>query len=282
VLEFDQSGALLRAWGGPGQGYNWPANEHGIYIDQKGFVWIAGNGETDGQILKFTKDGQFVLQIGKQGPQTNSADTTRLGRPANMSVDIAAQEVYVADGYSNHRVIVFDSETGAFKRMWGAYGKPPTDDRVAGYDPAAPASPQFGNPVHCVNIAADGLVYVCDRVNDRVQIFHKDGTFVREFVVEKATRANGSVWDLDLFPDKAETWLLNADGANNEVRILDRATGATVGAFGRSGRNAGEFHWVHNLAVDSRGNIFTTEVDTGKRAQKFLLRGEMVLRKWAP
>jgi DNA-binding beta-propeller fold protein YncE len=282
VLEFDQAGALLRSWGGAGQGYDWPANEHGIYIDAKGFVWIAGNGETDGQVLKFTKDGKFVLQIGKPGPQTNASDTTRLGRPANMSVDVKANEIYIADGYYNHRVIVFDSETGAFKRMWGAYGKAPTDDKLPAYDPAAPASQQFGNPVHCVKLARDGLVYVCDRVNDRIQVFRKDGSFVREFFVEKATRANGSVWDLELFPDENETWLVNADGANNEVRILDRATGATLGAFGRNGRNAGEFHWVHNLAIDSRGNVFTTEVDTGKRAQKFLLRGEMALRKRAP
>ena len=242
-------------------------------------MWIAGNGEQDGQLLKFTKDGKFVLQIGHPGAQTNSSDTSRLGRPANMMVDDAAQEIFVADGYFNHRVIVFDSETGAFKRMWGAYGKPPTDNQMAAYDPSAAPSPQFGNPVHCVKLARDGFVYVCDRVNDRIQVFRKDGTFVKEFVVEKNTRANGSVWDLDLFPDEKETWLINADGANNEVRTLNRDTGEIVGVFGRNGRNAGEFHWVHNLAIDSRGNIFTTEVDTGKRAQKFLLRGDMVLRK---
>jgi hypothetical protein len=279
VLEFAQDGTLLRSWGGPGTGYDWPQNEHGIHIDPKGFVWIAANGEQDGQILKFTKDGKFVLQIGHPGPQTNSSDTSRLGRPANMMVDDAAHEIYVADGYYNHRVIVFDSETGAFKRMWGAYGKPPTDNQMAAYDPSAAPSPQFGNPVHCVKLARDGLVYVCDRVNDRIQVFRKDGTFVKEFFVEKNTRANGSVWDLELFPDEKESWLINADGANNEVRTLNRDTGEIVGAFGRNGRNAGEFHWVHNLAVDSRGNIFTTEVDTGKRAQKFLFRGDMVLRK---
>ena len=281
VLEFDQAGTLLRSWGGPGPGYDWPQNEHGVYVDAKGFVWLAGNGDKDGLILKFTKDGKFVLQIGKQGDQTNSSDTMRLGRPANMSVDIAANEIYVADGYYNHRVIVFDSETGAFKRMWGAYGAQPTDEKTPAYDPAAAPSKQFGNPVHCVKLARDGLVYVCDRVNDRIQVFRKDGTFVREMFVEKATRANGSVWDLELFPDENETWLVNADGANNEVRLLRRDTGEVVGSFGRNGRQAGEFHWVHNLAVDSKGNVFTTEVDTGKRAQKFLLRGDMTLRKRA-
>ncbi|GJE45654.1 hypothetical protein [Methylobacterium soli] len=282
VLVFDQAGTLVSSWGGPGAGYDWPQNEHGIHIDPAGFVWLAGNGETDGQILKFTQDGRFVLQIGKPGPQTNSLDITRLGKPAAMQVDPETNELYVADGYFNHRVIVFDAETGAYKRMWGAYGRPPTDAALPPYDPAAAPAQQFRNPVHCIQIARDGLVYVCDRANDRVQVFRKDGTFVKEFFVEKNTRANGSVWELALWPDAGETYLLNADGANNEVRTLRRDTGEVVGAFGRNGRMAGEFHWVHNLAVDSRGNVFTTEVDTGKRAQKFLFRGDMVLRKRAP
>jgi DNA-binding beta-propeller fold protein YncE len=273
VMEFVQNGTL--------HGYDWPQNEHGIHIDPKGIVWIGGNGDEDGQILKFTKDGKFVLQIGHPGAQTNSGDTSRLGRPANMTVDDAAHEIFVADGYYNHRIVVFDSETGAFKRMWGAYGKPPTDNKMPAYDPSASPSPQFANPVHCVKLARDGLVYVCDRTNDRIQAFREDGTFVKEFFVEKNTLANGSVWDLDLFPDEKETWLLNADGANNEVRTLDRDTGEILGAFGRNGRQADEFHWIHNLAIDSRGNVFTTEVDTGKRAQKFLFRGDMVLRKRA-
>ena len=272
VLEFDQEGNVVKAWGGPGDGYNWPVNEHGIFIDAKGFVWLAGNGETDGMILKFTHDGKFVMQIGKSGPQTDSNDTSRLGRPANMTVDIAANELYVADGYFNHRVIVFDSETGAFKRMWGAYGKPPTDEKMPAYDSAAAPSAQFGNPVHCVRISKDGLVYVCDRANDRIQVFKKDGSFVKEMVVEKNTLANGSVWDLEIWRDVNESFLINADGANNEVRTLIRDTGEIVGRFGRNGRMAGDFHWIHNLALDSRGNIFTTEVDNGKRAQKFVVK----------
>ncbi|AIQ92064.1 hypothetical protein [Methylobacterium oryzae] len=282
VLEFAQDGTLLRSWGGPGTGYDWPSNEHGIQIDGQGFLWIAGNGEQDGQLLKFTPEGKFVMQIGKSGPQTDSQDTTRLGKPANVDFDMAANEVYVADGYFNHRIIVFDRDTGAFKRMWGAYGKPPTDDKLGPYDPAAAPSRQFANPVHCVRIARDGLVYVCDRTNDRIQVFKKDGTFVKEILVEKNTRANGSVWELALWPDADETYLLNADGANNEVRTLARDTGEVVGAFGRNGRMAGQFHWVHNLAIDSQGNVFTTEVDTGKRAQKFLALGQFVLRKRTP
>ena len=267
VLEFDADGNLLRAWGGPGAGYDWPANEHGISIDPNGFVWIGGNGEKDGQYLKFTRDGRFVLQIGRPGDQTSSNDTTRLGRAADAEVDAIAHEVYIADGYFGHRVIVFDADTGAYKRHWGAYGNAPADAKL---DPYNPASPQFGNPVHCVKIANDGLVYVCDRTNNRIQIFHKDGRFVKELVIEPASRAQGSVWDLDFWIDPAQTFLLNADGTNNEIRTLVRATGEIVGAFGRNGRKAGEFHWIHNLALDSKGNVYTTEVDTGKRAQKFV------------
>ena len=276
VMEFDGEGNLIQAWGGSGEGYDWPQNEHGISIDASGFVWVGGNGDNDGQYLKFTRAGKFVLQIGKSGQQTNSNDVTRLGRPADAEVDPETNEVYIADGYFNHRVIVFDANTGAYKRHWGAYGKKPTDEKLPPYSSAAAPSPQFGNPVHCVKIAKDGLVYICDRANDRIQVFRKDGTFVKEFIVEKNTLRAGSVWDLDFWIDPKQTYLLNADGTNNEVRTLRRETGEIVGAFGRNGRNAGEFHWVHNLAVDSKGNIFTTEVDTGKRAQKFRSVGPAV------
>jgi DNA-binding beta-propeller fold protein YncE len=273
VLEFDSEGNLLRSWGGPGQGYDWFEIEHGISIDYKGFVWVGGNGSNDGHVLKFTQDGKFVLQIGKPGPQTGSADTTRLGRPADTSVDPATNEVFIADGYGNHRVIVFDADTGVYKRHWGAYGKPPSDIKEPPYNPASTPPQQFANPVHCVKIAKDGLVYICDRSNDRIQVFRKDGTFVKEFFVAKETPGQGSMWNLDLWPDAKQTFLMNADGVNNEVRTLVRETGEVVGAFGRNGRNAGEFHWVHNLAVDSKGNVYTTEVDTGKRAQKFRYLG---------
>jgi DNA-binding beta-propeller fold protein YncE len=280
VMEFDQDGKLLRSWGGKGEGYDWPQNEHGIYVDHKGFVWLAGNGENDGQVLKFTRDGKFVMQIGKQAPPTNSLDTSRLGRAANMTVDPDTNELYVADGYFNNRVIVFDADTGAFKRMWGAYGKPPTDNKLPPYSPTAEPAQQFAN-VHCVRVARDGHVYVCDRGNNRVQVFRKDGTFVKELFVEKATLGPGAIWDLEVWPDQGETFLLNADGTNNEVRVLVRDTGATVGSFGRNGRMAGDFHWIHNLALDSKGNVFTAEVDTGKRTQKFLFKGDTVLRKRA-
>ena len=277
VLEFTVEGKLLRSWGGPGTGYDWPGNEHGAHADAKGFVWITGNGENDGQILKFTADGKFVLQIGKVGPQTNSNDTTRLGRPAGVEVDVAANEVYVADGYQNRRVIVFDAESGAYKRHWGAYGKPPVDGpaKPTGRRSAPPTAEQlqhFDSPVHCVRLAKDGLVYVCDRLNNRIQVFRKDGTYLKEFTVEPRTAGNGSVWDIVLSRDPQQKWLHLADGRNNQVLTLDRETGAVVGTLGRSGRYAGEFHWVHDLAIDSQGNLYAGEVDTGKRVQKFVRR----------
>jgi hypothetical protein len=275
VLEFAPDGRLLRSWGGPGAGYDWPANEHGIHVDPKGFVWITGNGDNDGQILKFTPDGRFVRQIGKSGPQTSNADTTRLGRAASVEVDAAANELYVADGYHNRRVIVFDAETGAYKRHWGAYGRPPVDARPESRRNVPPTEAQlqqFGTPVHCVRIARDGLVYVCDRLNNRVQVFRKDGSFVREFMVEPRTASNGSVWDIVLSRDPAQRWLHLADGRNNHVLTLERETGQVVRTLGRPGRYAGEFHWVHDLAIDSQGNLYAGEVDTGKRVQKFVRR----------
>jgi DNA-binding beta-propeller fold protein YncE len=274
VLEFDADGNLLRSWGGPGEGYEWVGNEHGIEVDAKGFVWLTGNANTDSVVLKFTQDGKFVGQIGKIAPSKGSNDTTQLSRPAQTTIDEAARELYVADGYGNRRVIVFDADTLAFKRYWGAYGNKPNDDKQAAYDPKAPPSQQFANPVHCVKVSNDGLVYVCDRINNRIQVFKKDGTFVKEWFYEKNTLGNGSVWDVLIWPDPKQTWLLNADGENNEIRILKRDDGTVVGSFGHNGRNAGQFHWVHAMAVDAKGNIYTAEVDSGKRIQKFKLTSD--------
>lgn len=284
VLEFDGQGNLLRAWGGPpteadraaGRTYDWPGNEHGIHVDAKGFVWITGNGDNDGQLLKFTPDGKFVLQIGKVGPQTNSADTTRLGKAAGVEVDMAANEVYVADGYHNKRVIVFDADTGAYKRHWGAYGRAPDDSEKPNVRRTAPPTTEqlrnFGNPVHCVRVARDGLIYVCDRLNNRVQVFRSGGQFIQEFSVEPLTAGNGSTWDLVLSRDPEQRYIFLADGRNNQVLTLERSTGAVLSRTGRPGRYAGEFHWVHDLAIDSQGNLYAGEVDNGKRVQKFVMR----------
>jgi len=271
VVEFDEKGRYLRGWGGPGTGYEWPKTEHGVYVDPEGNVWIGGNGNEDNQILKFTPDGRFLMQIGRAGKSEGSNSRTQLGRPAHMTLDAAAGELYVADGYGNRRVIVFDASSGAYKRHWGAYGEAPNDDAQAPYDPAKPPSRQFGNPVHCVRIANDGLVYVCDRVNNRIQVFDKQGRFKQEFRVEVQTLANGSVWDMVLSQDAAQRHLYVADGANGRIYILRRDDGQVIGTFGRTGHMAGEFKWVHNLAIDGRGNLYTAEVGFGRRAQKFEL-----------
>jgi DNA-binding beta-propeller fold protein YncE len=271
VLKFDSAGNLLASWGGPGQGYDWPKNEHGIFVDKDGNVWIAGNDKADAQILKFTPAGKFLQQIGKPGGPSGSNTPGGLGSPAHMIVDEAAGELYVADGYQNRRVVVFDAKSGAYKRHWGAYGtKTPTDDKLPAYDPKAPLSKSFGNPVHCVRISHDNLVYVCDRTNSRIQIFQKDGTFVKEFRVTPETLQNGSVWDLVLSEDRAQRYIFMADGANGQIVTLLRENGNVVTAWGRHGRQPGQFKWVHNIAIDSKGNLYTAEVGFGRRSQKFL------------
>ena len=272
VLEFDSQGNLIQSWGGPGQGFDWPKSEHGIFVDDDDNVWIGGSASSDRQVLKFTNNGHFLKQIGH--PSTDPADSLRtdiLGRPAGIEVDAAAHEVYIADGYMNRRVIVYDSETGAFKRLWGAYGNHPNDVDPGSYNPAAPADQQFRNPVHCVHISKDGLVYVCDRVNDRMQIFTKQGRFVKEFSIRTETLGMGSVWQFAFSIDEHQKFLLIDDGENNVIWTVQREDGTVVGQMGHSGRNAGQFHWVHQLVSDSKGNLYTGEVDTGKRIQKFIL-----------
>lgn len=270
VMAFDPQGNLLKAWGGPGEGFDWPENEHGIWVDHNDNVWIGGNGANDHQVLKFSADGEFLLQIGRAGETGGSNNTELLGNPADGDVDPDANEVYIADGYLNKRVIVFDADTGEYKRHWGAFGAAPDDD------PDAPD--QFGNPVHCAVLADDGFVYVCDRPNNRVQVFEKDGTFVREFFVAPETMFLGTAWDVDFSADKPQTFLYLADGTNQRIWILDRASEEVLTHFGREGRYAGQFHWVHNASTDSKGNLYTAEVDTGKRAQKFELRGNRPVR----
>ncbi len=298
VIEFDQEGNVVRAWGGPpptksargGGGANaeqaaayWPESEHGITVDAQGNVWIASNGRGDQVILKFSAEGRQLLQIGRVGENAGSSDTMRLGQPTAVDVDVPANEVYVADGYRNRRVIVFNATTGAYKRHWGAYGRRPVDGDTAApavqgtsspwpisYDTTA--LPQQFNTVHAVRLSRDGLVYVADRINNRIQVFRKDGSFVREGALARATRAMGSVWDIAFSRDSAQTYLLVPDGTNQKVWILKRSDLSVVGSFGRGGRQAGQFGWVHNLAVDSRGNLYTSEVDIYKRVQRFTPR----------
>jgi len=268
VIEFDGEGNLLRAWGGPGQGYEWFENEHGITIDSQGNVWVGGNDPKDHQLIKFTPDGKFLMQIGRAGQTGGSNSPTLLGRPAHMEIDAATNELYIADGYGNKRVIVLDAASGAYKRHWGAYGRAPSDEKLPLYNPQ---SPQFTNPVHCVRLSNDGKVYVCDRVNNRIQVFEPSGKFLHEMRVEPLTLANGSVWDMVLSHDAAQKFMYVADGANGRVYVLNRADGAQLSSFGRTGRMAGEFKWVHNITIDRQGNLYTSEVGFGRRVQKFVL-----------
>ena len=270
VLEFDRDGRVLRAWGGPSTEYHWPESEHSIYVDRSDNVWVGSNGPSDHVVLKFSTDGRLLLQIGLAGKTGGSNDVALLGAPAAIEVDDAANEVYIGDGYVNRRVIVFDATTAAYKRHWGAYGQQPNDVDPGPYDPAAPPNQQFGTPVHAVRIAHDGLVYVADRSNNRIQVFHKNGRFINEAFVAKNTRGIGSVWDIAFSGDPAQQYLYVADGTNHKVWIIARADMRIVGAFGRGGRNAGYFGWVHNIAVNSSGDVFTSEVATYGRVQKFI------------
>jgi len=275
VIEFDPEGNVVQAWGGPGSDQPWPANEHGIFVDHQDNVWVGGSGGEDEVVLKFTRDGERLLQVGEFGETGGSGDTALLGRSTDFSVDPAANELYIADGYGNRRVIVFDAVTGEYKRHWGAYGEPPDDAPLGAYDPATPPIRSFRTPVHAVVISADEQVYVADRVNNRIQVFSKGGGFLREAFIATATLSMGSAWDMDFSPDPEETYLYLADGTNNKVWILLRETMEVVGEFGRSGRYAGEFHWVHSIAADSKGNLYTGEVDTGQRVQRFVPGGSL-------
>lgn len=319
VLEYDAAGKLLSSWGGPGQGFQWPASPGGIAADGKGSVWItaagleppppppgrggpgntanidpdtgrpiaAGRGRggpapplVDAHVLKFSRTGQFVLQIGAPGKLDGPDSQASLNRPAAVAVDDAANEVYVADS-GNHRIVVFDAATGAYKRHWGGTGDKPTPQGAGAYDPNASPSRQFRDPT-CVKIAKDGTVYVCDRSSDRIQVFQKDGRFVREGIVAKETTgatvtgqfgvvsSHGSVWDLAFSSDPQQRYVFVADGHNKVVRILQRDTLAQVGTIGSGGRYPGQFLAVSTVAVDGAGNLYTGEQHHGKRVQKFV------------
>src|SRR5215471_11176493 len=306
VLEFDEAGNLIGSWGGPGEGYDWPETNHGIFIDYKGNVWIGGNGRpapgsaaaggargggragggaaapegqpapgyfNDNMILKFTQSGKFLMQIGKPGQSKGSNDVENVKGAAKMYVDPKTNELYVADGYGNHRVIVFDAETGKYKRHWGAYGKKPDDTPLGRYNPSDPPAQQFRNPVHCAELSNDGLLYVCDRPNDRIQVFKPDGSFVKEVFVAKNTLGDGSVWDIAFSKDPQQKYIYLADGANEKVYIIARDTMEILTSFGDGGRQPGQFYAVHSIATDSKGNVFTTETYRGQRLQKFLYKG---------
>ena len=313
VLEYDASGALVGHWGGPGQGYNWPEQNSALAIDGQGNVWIGGAGGADSRILKFSHDGKFIAEFGKAGaaaparggaavadtayqgvspgrgaagrgggrgrggrggapalpPNSNAMDT--FGGPAGFSFDNAANEAYIADGYRNHRVAVIDMNTGAVKRYWGAYGNKPVDADSVKY--TAGASPKQFGPVRCAELSNDGMVYVCDSQNDRIQVFKKDGSFVKEKTVAPNTLGAGSVWGIAFSRDPQQKYMYVADGMNMKVHILDRQSLEELSSFGDGGRQPGQFYAVHSVATDSKGNLYTVETYEGKRLQKFTYKG---------
>jgi len=289
ILEFDPEGNLVNSWGGPAPGYDWPLSNHGISIDHKDNVWIGGNGtctdslvtagacQTSGNIdsfiLKFAHDGKLLMEIGAPHQKMNSSSLTSFGRVAKISFDPAANEAYLADGYSNHRVAVIDMDSGKIKRFWGAYGKVPSDSSLGRYNPDAPLAQQFRNPVHCAEPSNDGMVYVCDRPNNRIQVFRKDGSFVKEQRIAPRTLGDGAVWDIAFSKDPGQKFIYLADGKNEKIYVIDRQSLEVLTSFGDGGRQPGQFFAVHSIATDSKGNIYTTETYEGKRVQKFAYKG---------
>jgi hypothetical protein len=300
IMEFDPAGNLVRAWGGPveggrsapiyefgpnnallrettqpvqGEPYVWPNSNHGIAIDNADNVYIGGNGGGDSHVLKFTRDGRYISTIGVPGRPINSNSPDSYGQVAKITIDEGAREAYFADGYANKRVAVVDMQTGNLKRFWGAYGNVPQDGALPRNTDTAPPPPQFRNPVHCADPTNDGFVYVCDRQTNRIQVFRKDGTYVKEAFYFPRTGGDGSVWDVAFSRDAMQRYMYIADGKNMRVMVVDRPSLELLTTFGTGGRQPGAFMAVHSIATDSRGNIFTTETYEGRRVQKFVYRG---------
>ena len=286
VLEFDGSGRYLGGWGGPSDAYEWPAVAHGISVDYKNNVWIGGRSPdppTDDMLLKFTAAGELLLQIGRRGASSGNADTMNLRQPADQFVHEGTNELLVADGYGNRRVIVFDADSGEYKRMWGGFGNPPIDE-PAGQAESEPLDAtgrgpaQFTNPplevtaVHCVTVANDGLVYVCDRDNRRIQVFDLDGTYRTQMFLNRAAESRRSASRVAFSPDPEQRFMYVAD-FNSRVVIVERETLEILGAFGSEGSGPGQFQGIHHLAADSDGNLYVAESAPGSRVQKFVLRG---------
>jgi hypothetical protein len=312
VLEFNQAGDLLRHWGRDqvkGNGHDWPSSNHGITIDKDGNVWLGGNGAYqpgaapgsaaqfaakpnrpapagfregggeigtyhDSFILKFSPDGKFLGEIGKANASKGSLDTNNVRGVAQIRILPKTNELVLADGYGNKRISVWDAATLKFKRMWGAYGHKPDDTPIPHYDPN---SPQFGNPVHCAQPSNDGLIYVCDRTNDRIQVFKTDGTYVNQYVVKPGTKGDGSVWEIAFSRDPEQKFMYIADGSNENIHVYDRKSMKELYWFGGGGRIPGQFYAVHSIVTDTHGNIFTTETYRGQRVQKFVYKGMIKL-----
>ena len=286
VLEFDTAGELLSSWGGPGHDTPWLGREHGIFVDDKDFVWLGGRagwprqttpGVSDDMILKFTTTGKFVMQIGGSGQGKGNTDRENVRQATDVFVDTSSKEVYVADGYGNKRVVVFDSETGKFKRMWGAFGNPPPETLAPNPPTPQPQTTvdgpmEFGLP-HAIKVSRDGVVYVADRINNRIQMFTTAGKFLKQVRVDNG---GGSVVPVPagfaFSPDKKQQFLYVVDSGPMRVVIFDRATMTQIGVIGMRGKGAGEFDIVHHMAADSKGNLYTGEIVNNRRAQRLVLK----------
>jgi len=316
VVQYDSAGNLINAWGGQAGAaspYKWPEVPGGIAVDQAGNVWITAGGQetpppapgrggaapaagrgaapagrggapaaapspppADAHVLKFTRDGQYLMTIGTPG-KTELSNTT-LNRPSAVAVDSAANEVFVADR-GNRRIVVFDATSGAFKRQWFAYGAQSAGADPGPYSPGGAPAKSF-RELSCIELARDGMVYVCDQTSNRIQVFDRSGKYIREAIIAPNTgggilagsfgviNAAGSVWDVAVSPD--QQWLFVADGMNKKIRVLRRSDLTEVAAFGSGGRYPGQFLVVNSVATDSAGNVYTGETHHGKRVQKFV------------
>lgn len=310
VLEFDANGKYLRGWGGQqSDAYEWFDSEHGIYVADNGDIWLGGSsrpGATvcadslknmctrgDDMLLKFTKQGKFLLQIGKRNASTGGHDTKNVHSATDVFV--YKNELYVSDGYEgpgaqgDRRVIVFDANTGAYKRMWGAFGNaikdakeepaPPAPEGgrgARGSQPQAPLEPgpqQFTGVVHSIEISKDGFVYVADRANQRIQVFTPDGKYVNQVIINRPGPGKSSAAGLAFSTDPEQKYIYVADMGNSHIVVVDRKTRQSLYHFGNRGAAPGDFQGLHNMAVDSKGNIYTAEVAPGARAQRFVAKG---------
>jgi hypothetical protein len=283
VLEFDASGTFIQGWGGPSEAFEWPDNEHGIYVDDKEVVWIGGNAGTganlirppwrdDDMLLKFTMQGKFLQQFGRRDQSGGNKDTKNFKEPADVVVYRKTNEAFVADGYGNRRVIVIDANTGAFRRMWGAFGNAPVDGPQAPPPGTAappppplftePGPPQFSRPVHSLEVSNDGLLYVSDRGNGRIQVFTVAGKYVKQLFINP----RGIPGAVALSPDPQQQFLYVGDSGNERILVVNRKSLEIVSEFVKKGSLS-----PHHMATDSKGNIYTAE--TGRGTQRFLFKG---------
>ena len=292
VLEFDAAGTFVKSLGGPSDAYEWSDNEHGIFVDHRDQVWLGGNNPTaqsvsrrsDDMLLKFTIAGKFIAQFGRRDESAGNKDTKNLKRPADVFVHPGTNEVFVADGYGNRRVIVMDADTGAYKRMWGAFGNAPLDPPPATSPPAgqaAPAAPsnregpgpqQFGI-VHSLEVSNDGLVYVADRDNSRIQVFTMAGQYITQAFINRNEGGALTTAGLAFSPAPQQQFMYVADQSNAHIHIVLRKTLEVVGSFGQRSGKPGDFQGLHHIATDSIGNLYTAEAQIGRRAQKLVFKG---------